>query len=75
MLTSSDRGPIRIQYSKNPYGKRGGGGGSGLAGLYGGGGVGLSYGMGHAGRGSWDLDVGAPPAAVGCCALTAEWRP
>ncbi len=22
LLTSSDRGPIRIQYSKNPYGKR-----------------------------------------------------
>ncbi|KXZ46586.1 hypothetical protein GPECTOR_42g797 [Gonium pectorale] len=38
LLPSSDRGPIRLQFSKNPYGKRsqyGGGGAGGAGGLYG----------------------------------------
>jgi hypothetical protein len=38
VLTSSDRGGIRVQYSKNPYGKREPVGAGGMGGLFGAGG-------------------------------------
>ncbi|KAK3251354.1 hypothetical protein CYMTET_39304 [Cymbomonas tetramitiformis] len=46
-LNSSDRGGIRIQFSKNPFGQRRGGGSGG----YGGGGYGGGYGGGPGGGG------------------------
>ncbi|KAG2487118.1 hypothetical protein HYH03_014231 [Edaphochlamys debaryana] len=54
LLTSSDRGPIRIQYSKNPYGKR-----SPHAGM----GLGMSHGI-HGGPGSLSASSASSSAAL-----------
>ena len=45
LLATSDRGPIRLQYSKNPFGRKRDAVGNGMAGAAGGGGL---PGMGYA---------------------------
>merc|ERR1712046_36031 len=61
VLQTSDRGGIRIQYSKNPFGQRRGGG------SYGGYGGGVGYGGGGSGYGGGTggvSDHGAAPAGT-----------
>ncbi|CAI5469088.1 unnamed protein product [Closterium sp. Yama58-4] len=69
-LASSDRGPIRIQFSKNPLGVKGPGFGGGMGGMGGMGGVGGVGGVGGAGEfgGAVKSEIGPvaepPPAGT-----------